>query len=317
MKQTGLNEGVGAAGGFLVDTDRDNSIMQRVYNEGDLLQRVDMTGISSGSNGMTFNAVNETSRADGQRQGGILAYWTAEAGTKVPSHPTFRQLELRLHKCVGLVYSTDELLQDANALESWILTNLPRELRFVVEDSIFNGTGAGMPLGVLPSGALVTQAIVPAQAAATVVGQNIMDMWSRLYAPSRRNAAWYIDQSIEPELYNMAMGVGTGGVALYQPPGGLSSTPYATLMGRPVIATEYQAALGTLGDLCLFDLSEYQMIEKGGIQEASSIHVAFLTDETLFRFVYRVDGQPKWNVPLTPNSGGATQSPFVVLAARP
>ena len=317
MKQTGLNEGVGAAGGFLVDTDRAGGIMQRVYNEGDLIRRVDMVGISSNANGMTFNAVAETSRADGQRQGGIRAYWTAEGGTKVASYPTFRQIELRLHKCVGLVYATDELLQDANALESWIMRNLPNELVFVVEDAIFNGTGAGMPLGVLPSGALITQAIVAGQAAATIVGQNIMDMWSRLYPPCRRNAVWFIDQSCEPELYNMAMGVGTGGVALYQPPGGLSSTPYATLMGRPVIATEYQATLGTLGDIALFDLGEYQMIEKGGIQTASSIHVQFLTDETIFRFVYRVDGQPKWNLPLTPNSGGPTQGPFVVLAARP
>lgn len=316
-KQTGLNEGVGAAGGFLVDTDRNNSIMQRVYNVGDLLRRVDMVGISAGSNGMTFNAVAETSRADGARRGGIQAYWTAEAGTKIPSHPLFRQMELRLHKCVGLVYATDELLQDANALESWIMSNLPEELRFVVEDAIFNGTGVGQPFGILGSPALIAQAIVPAQAAATIVGQNIMDMWSRLWAPSRRNAVWFIDQSIEPELYNMAMGVGTGGVALYQPAGGLSATPYATLMGRPVIATEYQATLGTQGDICLFDMSEYQMIEKGGIQTASSIHVAFLTDETLYRFVLRIDGQPKWNAVLTPNSGGPTQSPYVVLAARP
>jgi HK97 family phage major capsid protein len=317
MKQTGLNEGLGAAGGFLVDTDRNNSIMQHVYSVGNLLQRVDMTGISAGANGMTFNAINEVSRADGFRRGGILAYWTAEAGTKVHSEPTFRQLELRLHKCVGLVYSTDELLQDANALESWIMSNLPEELRFVVEDAIFNGVGGGMPLGIMPSGALIAQAIVPGQAAATIVGQNIMDMWSRLWPQSRRNAAWFIDQSIEPELYNMALPVGTGGVALYQPPGGLSSTPFATLMGRPVIATEYQAVLGTQGDIALFDMSEYQMIEKGGIQQATSIHVAFLTDETIFRFVLRIDGQPKWAVPMTPNSGGPTQSPFVVLAARP
>ena len=316
-KQLGLNEGLGAMGGFLVDTDRAGGIMQRVYNVGDLLQRVDMVGVSPNSNGMTFNGVNETSRADGSRQGGILAYWTAEAGTKVASHPEFRQIELRLHKCVGLVYATDELLQDAGALESWIMRNLPEEIRFVVEDSIFNGTGVGMPLGIMPSASLITQAAVPAQAAATIVGQNIMDMWSRLYPPSQRNAVWYIDQSCLPELYNMAMGVGTGGVALYQPPGGLSQAPYATLMGRPVVTTEYQPVLGTTGDIALFDLSEYQMIEKGGIQAASSIHVQFLTDETVYRFVYRVDGQPKWNAQLTPNSGGPTTSPFVVLATRP
>lgn len=316
-KQIGLGESGGAIGGFLVDTDRAGGIMQRVYNTGDLLRRVDMVGISANANGMVFNAVAETSRADGQRQGGILAYWTAEAGTKVASHPTFRQIELRLHKCVGLVYATDELLQDASALESWIMRNLPDELRFVVEDAIFTGTGVGMPLGIMPSAALITQAAVAGQAAATIVGQNIMDMWSRLYPPSQRNAVWYIDQSCLPELYNMAMGVGTGGVALYQPPGGLSQSPYATLMGRPVITTEYQVALGTTGDIALFDLSEYQMIEKGGIQTASSIHVQFLTDETIFRFVYRVDGQPKWNAQLTPNSGGPTTSPFVVLATRP
>ena len=280
-KQLGLNEGLGAMGGFLVDTDRAGGIMQRMYNEGDLIRRVDMVGISANSNGMVFNAVAETSRADGQRQGGIRAYWTAEGGTKVASHPTFRQIELRLHKCVGLVYSTDELLQDASALESWIMRNLPRELLFVVEDAIFTGTGVGMPLGIMGHPALITQAAVAGQAANTIVGQNIMDMWSRLYAPSRRNAVWFIDQSCEPELYNLAMGVGTGGVALYQPPGGLSATPYATLMGRPVIATEYQVTLGTTGDIALFDLSEYQMIEKGGVQAASSIHVQFLTDETV------------------------------------
>jgi len=63
-------------------------------------------------------------------------------------------------------------------------------------------------------------------------------------------------------------------------------------------------------------LSEYQMIEKGGVQAASSIHVRFVYDESVFRFVYRVDGQPKWNLPLTPYQSANTLSPFVVLEAR-
>jgi HK97 family phage major capsid protein len=90
------------------------SIMARVYEVGSLLQRVDMVGISAKSNGMTFNAEAETSRADGSRRGGIRAYWVAEAGTKTGSYPTFRQIELKLRKVVGLVYATDELLDDAN-----------------------------------------------------------------------------------------------------------------------------------------------------------------------------------------------------------
>jgi len=280
-KQTGLNEGLGAEGGFLVDTDRGGSLMERVYNVGDILRRVDMVGISPGSNGMTFYGVNETSRADGSRRGGIRAYWAAEGGTKTASQPAFRQLELRLHKVVGLVYATDELLQDASALESWIMRNLPEELSFTVEDSIFAGTGVGMPQGIWNSGAVVTVAAEAGQAADTVVSQNIMNMWSRLWAPSRRNAVWVINQDVEPQLYQLNLGVGTGGVALYQPAGGLSQAPYSTIMGRPVLASEHAQTVGTLGDIGLYDFGEYQAIEKGGVQSASSIHVQFVYDETV------------------------------------
>ena len=64
------------------------------------------------------------------------------------------------------------------------------------------------------------------------------------------------------------------------------------------------------------DLSCYLTGSKGGMQSASSIHIAFTTDQTAFRFIYRVDGQPKWNSPLTPKNGGETVSPYVTLAAR-
>ena len=317
FKQTGLNEGLGAEGGFLVDTDRQSGILQRVYDVGELLRRVDMVGISANSNGMTFNAVNETSRADGSRRGGIRAYWTAEGGTKTASQPAFRQLELKLRKVVGLVYATDELLQDANALESWIMQNLPEELRFVVEDAIINGTGTGMPQGLIGSAARVLVAKETGQGADTIVTANIVKMWSRMWAPSRRNAIWLINQDCEPQLMQMSLAVGTGGAALYFPPGGLSAAPYATLLGRPVIAHESQPALGNQADVMLLDPREYQMIEKGGVQSASSIHVQFTADETVFRFVYRCDGAPKWNSALTPKSGsGNTLSPYVILAER-
>jgi len=314
---TGLGEGLGATGGFLVDTDRQGGIMQRVYDVGQLLRRVDMTGISAGSNGMTFNAINETSRADGSRRGGIQVYWLAEAASKTASAPAFRQMELKLKKVAGLVYATDELLQDAAALESWIMSNLPEELNFAVEDAILNGTGTGQPTGIIGSNAVVSVTKETGQAADTIVAENIFNMWSRMWAPSRRNAIWLINQDVEPQLFQLSLGVGTGGSVLYWPPGGLNSAPYATLMGRPVIAHESMPTLGDTGDIMLVDPREYQMIEKGGIQTASSIHVNFTSDETVFRFVYRVDGQPKWNAALTPKSGsGNTLSPFVKLNER-
>jgi HK97 family phage major capsid protein len=312
----GLNEGVGSQGGFLVGTDRAGGLLARVYEVGEILRRVKMTGISANSNGMTFNAEDETSRADGSRRGGVQAYWMAEAGDKTASKPKFRQIELKLKKEAGLVYATDELLQDANALESYIMSMLPEELNFVAEDSIINGTGVGMPLGILASGALVSVPKETAQAADTVVGINVLKMWSRMWGRSRKNAVWLINQDVEPQLYGLEIPMGTGGQLIYMPPGGISGTPYATIFGREVIAVEYCSTVGTVGDIILADFSQYQAIEKGGIQSASSIHVQFLTDQTVYRFIMRIDGEPMWASPLTPFKGTNTLSPFVALASR-
>jgi HK97 family phage major capsid protein len=313
---TGASEGVLSDGGFLVQQDFSNEILRRANEMGAVQSRVRRIPISAGSNGLKINAINETSRADGSRWGGVQVYWVCEASEKTKSKPEFRQMELDLKKLAGLFYSTDELLQDAAALQSIAMEAFSEELNFKIEDSIFNGTGAGQMLGIMASGSLITALKQVGQAAATINYQNVLDMWTRLHARSRPNAVWFIDQSVEPQLYTMSLAVGTGGSPVYLPSGGASSAPYATLFGRPVIPVEYCAALGTVGDICLFDLSQYLMIDKGGLQTASSIHVRFIYDETVFRFVYRVDGQPIWNAALTPKSGAATQSPFVVLESR-
>lgn len=315
FKQTGLNEGNPAAGGFLVDAEHNYSIMSRVYNNGEVLSRADMVGLGPNTNGMTFLADAESARADGSRRGGVRYYWVAEAAEKTASYPTFRRIELALNKIVVLVYSTDELLQDSTALESYIMRIAPEEIRFGVEDSIVRGTGAGMPLGWINSPCLVTVAAEAGQAADTVVSENVINMWSRRWVGAR-DYVWFINQDVTPQLIQMNLGVGTGGALTYMPPGGLSGSPYGTLFGRPVIEIEHADTVGDVGDINLVAMSEYQMIEKGGVQAASSIHVRFVYDESVFRFVYRVDGQPKWNLPLTPYQSALTQSPFVVLAAR-
>jgi HK97 family phage major capsid protein len=307
---SGLNESIGADGGFLVAQQRVAGIRERMYEQGELLNRVNKQPIGEGFNGLTLFGVDETSRADGSRFGGVRVYWTAEAGEKLPSRPKFRKMDLKLNKVAGLVYLTDELLQDAVALEAYINRILPLELAFAVENAIIYGTGAGMPLGFMNSGAAIT---VTRTTAGSVVYEDIMNMWARMWAPARKNAVWLIDQSIESKLYGMSLAIGVGGIPVYMPAGGISGQPFTTLFGRPVIPYEHGAALGTAGDIALVDPTQYTLIEKGGVQTASSIHVRFIYDETVLRFVLRVDGQPEWNAPLTPRSGGSTLAPFVIL----
>lgn len=313
---TGLSEGVPSDGGFLVQEDFSATLLERVYEIGQISSRVDVIPISATANKLVMNGIDEDSRVTGSRFGGIRAYWADEAETKTASAPKFRQISLTLRKIIGLVYATDELLEDTVALEGIISRGFSSEINFLVEDSILNGDGAGKPLGVLNSGCLVTVTKETGQLANSVVYENIIKMWSRMWARSRPSAIWLINQDVEPELFNLGITVGTGGTPAYLPPGGLSASPFGTLFGRPVIPVEYCATLGTVGDIVLADFATYLMIDKGGIQSASSIHVRFLNDESVFRFVYRVDGQPSWFNALTPFKGTNTLSPFVALATR-
>jgi len=316
---TGLNETVPSDGGFLVQQDFASEILKDVFATGVLASRCRRVTISGNSNSIKINGMDETSRVAGSRQGGIRGYWADEAEEKTASKPKFRKIELNLKKMVGLCYATDELLDDAAALEGVIRDGFVSEFGFMLDDAIINGSGSGQPLGVLNSGCLVSQAAETGQLAATVMAENVIKMYSRLFAPSRQNAIWLINQAIEPQLFTMSIAVGTGGVPVYMPAGGLSSAPYGTLFGRPVIPIEQCQALGTVGDIILADLSNgYILAEKGGIEAAMSIHVRFIYDEQVFRFVMRVDGQPVRASALTPFKGGATatQSHFVALATR-
>jgi len=232
--------------------------------------------ISGNSNGIKIPGVDETSRAS-TRSGGVIAYWKDEAAAKVASKPKFRMIELNLKKLIGLCYATDELLQDATALEGYIRQAFIDEFGFQIDDAIINGTGAGMPLGILNSGCLVTVSKEAAQPAATIMAENVMKMRSRLFATSRGSSVWLINQNIEPQLHSMSLAVGTGGIPVYMPAGGLSNLPYDTLYGRPVLPIEQCPTLGTVGDIILADFPNgYILAEKGGIQSDMSIHVQFI-----------------------------------------
>lgn len=311
----GMSEGVPSDGGFVVQTDFQTEILNDVYKLGDILPLVRKIQISANMNSLTLNSIKESSRAS-TRWGGILGYWLAEAGTKQTSKPEFEQKTWKLKKVACLVYATDELLQDSTALEGVIRMGCAEEIAFQTQDKFIEGTGAGVPLGVLNSGCLVSVTKETGQLADTIVYENIVKMWARGKASGRKNMVWLINQEVEPQLFTMGLIIGTGGTPVYMPPGGASASPYSTLFGRPVIPVEQCSALGDQGDIILCDWSQYLAIDKGGIQGASSIHVSFIYDETCFRFVYRVDGQPLWSTALTPFKGTATLSPFVTLDAR-
>lgn len=311
----GMSEVVGSDGGIAVLPEFHQEILTRIY-ENDIFGRTDNYPVTG--NTMTFPKDNETSRAHGSRAGGLRAYWVGEGDPIGSSAPKLGEVSLKLRKLAVIVYLTDELINDNGlALEAYVNKKVAEEFEFMLGDAIFNGNGVGQPLGINNCGAKVVVAKESGQADDTVIAENVLNMWSRMRAASRKKAAWFINQDTEPQLNQMSLGVSTaGGQLVYTPPTGLSGSPYATLMGRPVIPTEFNPTLGDEGDICLADLDNYITISKGGLEQAESMHVEFLTDQLALRFIMRVDGRPRDDQPLTPYKGTATQSDFVLLGER-
>lgn len=312
----GLSEGVQSDGGFLIQPDFTGELLELAHETGQLYRRTDRRQISAESNGIKINAVDETSRVNGSRSGGIRAYWTAEAASLTSTKPAFRQMELSLQKLTGLYYATDEELKDVTALQSNVARWFGDEFGFKLDDAVFRGVGGGMPLGVLAHAGTVSVAKETGQAAATILKENIEKMYARMWAPSVPKAEWYINQDCWPQLFALSAVVGVGGTPVFIPANSMANAPFGALLGRPIMPIEQCETLGTVGDIVLADFSQYLTIEKGGLEAASSIHVQFLTDETVFRFILRADGQPKRNAALTPFKGTATQSSFITLATR-
>ena len=312
---SGASEAVPSDGGFLVQKEFSTEILKRLYETGSISSRVRRIPIGANANGLKMNAIDETSRADGSRWGGVQSFWANEADALTSSKPKFRQIELSLSKLIALYYATDEILQDASALEAVFTEAFSEEMSFKVEEAIVNGSGAGQPLGFMNSPALITVAKASGDSTPTVSTTDVLNMWERLPARSRANAVWLINQDVESSLYPLVLGSGSlGQILLFTPPG--NGNTNGSLLGRPVIPTEHNATLGTPGDIVLVDLSSYLLIDKGAPKQDSSMHVRFLNDEMTFRTTYRCDGQGWWNKALTPKNGSNTQSPFIALATR-
>jgi HK97 family phage major capsid protein len=283
-----------------------------MFEVGDVLSRVDARDISG--NAITYNVFDETSRADGSRQGGVLGYWVDEGTAPDATKIKLAQMEMKLRKVAALGYMTEELEQDAAALGAELQSSFASELIFQVENKVYRGTGSGSPLGFMNAPCLVSVAKESGQAAATINVKNLSKMWARMPARGKKNAVWLVNVDCEPQLDQLAH-IETEGIMQprfvnYGPDGIL------TIKGRPVIPVEYAETVGTQGDIALVNLKQYRLIKKGGVQQASSIHVRFTQGENTYRAIYRVDGQPVPRSAVTPFKGSATLSPFVVLDTR-
>ena len=305
------SEGSGQDGGFFVPPQFSKEIFQLSLGEDSLLPLTDNVEISG--NTMAFPKDETTPWGTN----GIRAYWQGEAVPAVTTKPVLGLSTLRLKKLMALVPTTDELLEDANALSTYLPEKIAHSIRWKTNESILFGAGNGVPVGALGSGATVTVAKETGQATQTLLPQNLAKMMARLPSGSLANAVWIVNNDVLPALFTLTL----GNYPIYLPTGlnvgGIQVSPYGTLLGRPVFVSQHANTFSAQGDILLVDLKYYQTITKsGGMQTATSMHLYFDADLTAFRTTFRMDGQSKISTAITPAKGSTTMSPFIQLGAR-
>jgi len=317
----GMEAGLKADGGVLLPPAFSTTIQDKVGMESDsLMAETDMLpALPYGVESMEFPVVNETSRADGSRSGGIQGRWKAELTQMSESKPKLKDVKLEPQQLYALCYVADKLLQNAPQLEAFLSGRVADEFNFKIGDSIINGTGSGQPRGIL-TGATdaprVQIAKESGQAAATIVTANLEKMYARMPGNRLAGAKWYVNQDVLPQLFSLTKAVGTGGVPVFMPGNNISGAPFGTIYGNPIKITEYNATLGTEGDIIFANMKQYATITRGTVQSAMSIHLKFDFNQTAFRFITEVDGQPWISSSITPFKGSNKLSPFVTLQTR-
>lgn len=242
--------------------------------------------------------------------GGLTVTRRPETVAGTASRMQTEQVTLNATSLFGLAYATEELLNDS-AISFAALLQAGFRDEFMVKgiDEKINGSGAGMPEGIMSSPALISVAKEAGQAADTITYNNILAMRARCWGYD--NAVWVANHDALPTLAKMSFVVGVGGSAVFVP-----NTNPATLLGRPLYFSEYVATVGDTGDILLVNPTQYLEGTYQPLQSAESVHVRFVEHERAFKFWIRNDGKCWWRAALTPKNSTATLSPFVKLDAR-
>ena len=302
----GMNTQVGSEGGYAIQVDFANRIMDSVIEQSEILNRVDRYQVSANANEVYVSMVNETSTAN--VFGGVVAYVVEEGATIPNTKPSLKQIRLPLKKLAALAYVTDEQMRDAqftgSLLERAFGLAIARLREKMIITNVINNPGT------------TTIAKEAGQSAATVVGKNFLKMRNGLISTSRRNAIWTMHPDVMAELPEVYLAGTHTDKFLYMPEDGIYSTGYDRLFGREIIESDYCSALGTKGDVLYWSPFEYLEITKGGIETAASIHVAFDTAQMAFRAISYANGMCKYDQGITLVNSSVARASYVTLATR-
>lgn len=303
-----MSEGLGAAGGALVPEEYLTRVFQVAGVTSIIRPRASVIPVSSpvgkvpslDQGSVTNQGTGETAFA-----GGVVAYWASEQSTLTSTDAAFNMIEWRVNKIGGYTQLSNELAADAGqALEALLTILFGRAVGSIEDYSFLRGDGVGKPLGILNSPVAVAQAPATDNQFALADAVNMLAKFLQVSG----SPVWIMHRSIIPD-FQAYFQAGTAGMDFIQPREGLSGS----LLGYPIVYSEHLPQANNSGAVILADLSAYIIFDLSGLAIDFSEHAAFKTDEGVWRFTKRLDGQPWMEaaIELADPQGSYLTSPFI------
>lgn len=309
-----FNESVTEDGGVLVPTSFATSLLNQAMGMSELWSKTKNIPVST--NSVTIPAISDYDHSSGTYYGGIKGYWVGEGQAGTATQGKFDTLTLKIKDFMVLCNLTGDLIQDSVvSIEPLIRSMMSSALGLALDDVYINGTGVGQPIGLINAACKITASKETDQTAATITTENIIDMYKRLSKSAKADARWMINPDCLPQIMKLSIVNGTSSTPLYIQGNNLANAPQGSILGKPVVWTDYCQALGTEGDIILSSPNHYLRASKSA-KMAASDHVYFTYNKRVLRLIFRCDGQP-WQVKaFTPRYSTVTRSPIITLETR-
>jgi HK97 family phage major capsid protein len=283
---TGMSEGVNADGGFTVPVEYASTVIEFAIQQSAILSSVYRVPMKS--NSAKWPRLAQT---DDSFFGGFAFDWIDEGTTKSNHKVTFEQVTFTAHKAAALCVLTDELIEDSLInIVNYITALASRAWMYELENVVIDGSGVGQPLGISNDPVVVANAVARTSAGAV----SDTDLYNLEGAMNENftNLSWMLRRSTLTKIRSLKDT--TGQPIFHENWGSFGSTPtrIPTILSYPFHVSRNVSSIGHRGDIILGDLSHYMLAMRKEMSIDVSPYPYFTTDETVLRFVARIDGKP-------------------------
>ena len=223
--------------------------------------------------------------------------WTNELATITQSDPTFSEVILQANELIGISRMSRQLIADADVnvgIVDWVISRFAEAIGRAEDAAFMAGSGSGQPAGIRGTAGVGSVA----QAGASLVGDDIINLYYTLPIQYRANAVFLIHDDVSKLVRKLKDSSGRYLWAdTFEGNGLLANGNNPTLLGRPVLTqNDIPVNLGAgtneseiwFGDLSFYAIGDReQVFSEVSTQEGTS----FEKHRAAVKVGERIDGK--------------------------